>query len=204
MELPKSLDWILDKIVKSEGCWEWVGSLSKDGYGRVTSAKHTGKTVKVSRLIYQTLHGALLPGEVVRHTCDNRGCVKPQHLVKGTPRDNVQDMISRGRGIVGCKNPRTHLTDEDIIKIREDTRPRKEIAKGYNISKSQVSHIKRHDSWKHLGGEREYHGPSLKLTPEDVINIRGDTRKLRIISEEYGVSISTISRIQNFIRQGKL
>ena len=39
----------------------------------------------------------LEPGEVARHTCDNPICVNPDHLLPGTQRDNVDDMMRRGR-----------------------------------------------------------------------------------------------------------
>lgn len=39
----------------------------------------------------------LKPGQVVRHTCDNPGCVNPLHLQLGTPGDNNRDTSVRGR-----------------------------------------------------------------------------------------------------------
>lgn len=34
---------------------------------------------------------------VVRHSCDNRKCINPEHLIAGTVSDNIQDMIERKR-----------------------------------------------------------------------------------------------------------
>jgi len=47
---------------------------------------------------------------IVMHTCDNTVCVNPDHLRVGTIRDNMQDMISKGRrvkGMMGVKHPIT-------------------------------------------------------------------------------------------------
>jgi hypothetical protein len=41
---------------------------------------------------------AIAKGQIVRHKCDNAACVNPDHLELGTQRENVRDMIERGRG----------------------------------------------------------------------------------------------------------
>ena len=35
----------------------------------------------------------------VLHTCDNRRCINPKHLFLGTPQDNTNDMIQKGRKV---------------------------------------------------------------------------------------------------------
>lgn len=43
------------------------------------------------------MHGSIPPGMVIMHTCDNRLCVRPDHLRLGTQAENIQDMWSKGR-----------------------------------------------------------------------------------------------------------
>ena len=43
------------------------------------------------RLSYEMHKGPIPDGYVVMHTCDNRCCVNPFHLVTGTQRDNIMD-----------------------------------------------------------------------------------------------------------------
>jgi hypothetical protein len=71
------------------GCWEWQRSL-KNGYGQWKSGRY------VHRAVFQAVFGALLPGELVRHTCDNRRCVRPSHLRRGDKRSNFEDFRRRG------------------------------------------------------------------------------------------------------------
>jgi hypothetical protein len=42
-------------------------------------------------------HGPIAEGVVIRHSCDNRPCCEPLHLLSGTHADNVQDRVARGR-----------------------------------------------------------------------------------------------------------
>ena len=44
------------------------------------------------RLVYCWLHSyAASPTEVIRHRCDNRRCINPDHLTIGSRADNVRD-----------------------------------------------------------------------------------------------------------------
>lgn len=101
-------------------CIEWTGTLSADGYGRqwVNSLR---LYKQAHRLAYCRAKGvplANIEGLVVRHTCDNRKCVNPAHLVPGTCADNSRDMVERGRQASGEANGNAKLTDEAVAQIR--------------------------------------------------------------------------------------
>ncbi len=96
-------------------CWEWQAAKCPEGYGRF---RFNGKTEQAHRVAY-FLHWGRWPA-VVRHTCDNPGCVNPLHLSGGTHADNVQDRVDRGREghLTGEAHPHTHLSTADVQSIR--------------------------------------------------------------------------------------
>lgn len=79
------------------GCWEWTGAKRGRGYG---AFKVNGKIVYAHRYSFELHWGKLGHRSlVVRHTCDNRLCCNPNHLIMGTAKENTQDAIHRGRHI---------------------------------------------------------------------------------------------------------
>lgn len=88
-------DFILKRSVEmSNGCIEWQGPRDKDGYGRVY---FDYKTYPTSRLMARLVYGEPEPGMFALHSCDNPPCVNPQHLRWGTPKENTQDSVRKGR-----------------------------------------------------------------------------------------------------------
>jgi HNH endonuclease len=82
------------RVDKSGECWEWTGSLGSHGYGEFGVA---GDRVLAHRYSYELASGPIPDGLYVCHHCDNRRCVRPDHLFLGTARDNALDMVRKGR-----------------------------------------------------------------------------------------------------------
>lgn len=140
----------------SSGCLEWQKGKDKDGYGQCHAAA-VAKKYKVTRahqLAYVSRHGAIPPGMFVCHTCDNPSCCNIDHLFLGSPKDNVHDMLKKGRAKPPCgeDSGNSKLKNCQVLEIRDKKGKSSclEVAKEYEISFSLVAMIWRRDIWRHV------------------------------------------------------
>ena len=81
------------KVLFGDGCWEWTAGKNNYGYGRLSIED---KMQGAHRVSWMLTHGEM-PELYVLHHCDNRSCVRPDHLFLGTQTDNMRDRDAKGR-----------------------------------------------------------------------------------------------------------
>ena len=141
------------KVNKNKkGCWEWQGY--KQRYGKL-GINH--KVILAHRYSWELHKGKIPKGLCVLHKCDNPPCVNPKHLFLGTLKDNMQDMIKKGRanhpGMKGEQHPNAKITTEVVMIIRKlYKRPDltyEKLAGEFNLSFSHIGRIIKKKQWKH-------------------------------------------------------
>jgi len=139
------------KVQPATSCWLWTGPRfnTRQDYGRVNCCR---LVIPAHRFAYELFVGAVPARQLVRHTCDNQKCVNPEHLIPGTHKDNMKDMVVRGREahLRGETHGMAKLTAKDVRAIRANGGPYKKIAASFGVSGTLIGLIKRRRIWKHI------------------------------------------------------
>jgi len=156
MRTPEQRFW--KKVNREGNCWVWTGAVTADGYGNF---RVSGHNLRAHRFSYALLHGPIPDGLNILHACDNRLCVRPNHLCAGTQKENIADAIARDRMFKlpgwysedpsrrksGEKSPNSKLTDRAVEELRREYATefvsQRTLAKKYGVSQSNVSLIVR-------------------------------------------------------------
>lgn len=150
-----------------EGCWVWTARRDKGGYGRL-------RGLLAHRLSWSFVNGPIPVGLHVLHRCDNRPCVRSDHLFLGTNADNIADRMAklRARGHVTERDvPRKRLhpnrtravgehvngaklSAQDVLAIRHQygtvTASRVALARSFGVSGSAIFNVVHRRTWKHI------------------------------------------------------
>lgn len=191
-------------VDKTGDCWTYTG-FTRLGYGMVQYKKDDGKWTSMGAHRYSLwISTGQHPGDkFVCHRCDNRLCVRPEHLFLGTHQDNVNDMLSKQR--------QTSTLTEEFVR-----QARLAAAKGENVgvmardagyTKASVLNAVRGKTWEHLDTPPVEdvvfytRRKANKLTHEQVLEILEALKKpywgqVNDLAAKYGVTHSHISHIK--------
>ena len=93
---PKDSTRLLSKTTKTDdqpGCWTFTGYLDPNGYGRIHWRGKNGYLAH--RAAYELAYGPVPPGMAVDHTCNNRACIRFEHLEAVTTAENNRRAAER-------------------------------------------------------------------------------------------------------------
>lgn len=144
----------VDKTSSPDGCWLWTGCVSTNtGYGQINQGGKHGTHISAHKLSWQMVNGPKPAHLYICHRCDNHRCVNPDHLFAATQKENMEDMVRKGRKPRGVAHPHTRHTNEEIRGVFDLYAAgvvQTEIARRYGVRQTTISNILRHKTWGHL------------------------------------------------------
>ncbi len=84
-------------------CIVWIGSRDKKGYGVIRVDK---KMHQAHRFIYQLTIGDIPNGYVIHHECENKSCIRVEHLTMMTASEHSSHHLRNRKP----RPPKTHCT----------------------------------------------------------------------------------------------
>ena len=123
---PRIAEFLSSTVIGNrDECWEWAGTMGSGGYGHFSIGGKRMTAHKAAYILFvgpwpedRDENGRIL---VARHTCDVKLCVNPEHIIPGTQKENIADMVSRGRhrGQLRTHCPQGHPLEEGNLRIKK-------------------------------------------------------------------------------------
>jgi hypothetical protein len=150
-KLKEKFEKVLPGTPPPVGCWLWPKA---NPYGWVSISRRV--KVTAHRASYLLFKGDIPGGMWVCHACDTPACVNPEHLFLGTPKQNTEDMLKKGRHWVrsGKDHYMTSLTQQQVDEIRALYKPRTRgrsgpaLAAKFGVCEQTITNIARRFTWK--------------------------------------------------------
>jgi hypothetical protein len=145
--------WKDVQIDQVEKCWVWTKGKNRHNYGCVRFNGNRYLTHRLAYLLHYKLSESDLEGACILHSCDNPPCCNPNHLKKGTNKENSEDMKSRRRHTYGERSALAKLSTGDVFQIRKlrtDGMFYRDIARLFNVNTTHVFNIVHRKRWAHI------------------------------------------------------
>lgn len=128
--------YYLSNATNVNGCFICHVVPSDRGYCTTTGGR------SIHRLIYKEFVGDT-DKKVIMHKCDNRNCINPKHLKAGTQKDNMDDMLAKGRKANTTGNCRalTPLMVKEVLILTKEGYTQRAIANKFNVSQGTISNV---------------------------------------------------------------
>lgn len=134
---------------QDNGCIHHCGSLSSSGYPQAAARRaETGRTISypAHRIAWIIAHKSD-PGKLfVCHRCNNKLCVRLEHLYVGTHKMNMDDVART------MAHPKRKLSSVDVMKIRSTDMTKttqRALAKEFGVSQRAISYILKNVTYRY-------------------------------------------------------
>lgn len=141
---------VWSRLVEQGECWVDTGGKYKRGQG-YGSISINGRSRRLHLVVYELVNGPIPPGTIVRHTCNNDACCRPEHLKPGTHKQNAADARAAGRHAAGERHGGAKLNRAAVRVLRHPAAkylPRTVLAAALRVDVSTLRRAAKGESWK--------------------------------------------------------
>lgn len=133
-------------VKKTRTCWVW----KRHNRNRYPSIIWNGKLFACHRFSWIIHNGKIPSDKFVLHRCDNKKCIRPEHLFLGNHSDNMNDASIKGLIPHAEKHHSSKLTKTSVRYIRNHYKKGNgpELAKKFNVAPVQIYAVIHGISWK--------------------------------------------------------
>jgi hypothetical protein len=153
----KILNW--EYRITKLGCWVTRKVASGNGY---PYARYNGKQITLARASYLIHYGGeIKKNQMIRHTCDNKTCVNPRHLLLGSAKDNTRDALERGLIATGERHHNAKITAHDVramFILRDHGYGPSYLAQIFGMGNDQINRILKGKAWKYSNYRKGHNG----------------------------------------------
>lgn len=129
-------------------CWPWTAGTFGTGYGCFYFDEHHHHA---HRIAWALAYGEDPLFRLVLHDCDNRRCVRPEHLYLGSQQDNMDDVKFRSGPDAFVTNAK--LTVGEVREIREryelEDVTMADLGEEYGVSRGTICKVVNEVLWSY-------------------------------------------------------
>lgn len=195
--------WAKVQKAGADECWPWTGAAGPSGHGQLRFRK---KHTRATAVAWKFAHGDWPPtGKHLCHKCDNPPCCNPAHLFLGTPKDNMQDCIDKGRFRFlaprrGVLNNKARLTWELVAEVRRRysaSETISELARLLGFARSTLREVVNGRNWQSADVPRNPRRPPSHLTAkidrQELVRLYKAGVSRKELAAHFGASASQVS-----------
>ncbi len=142
--------WNNVEVGESDDCWPWKLSQSR-GYGQVGLVVDGQPRILKAHKVAWELHNneQLSPNVRAKHSCENRLCCNPRHVI--VQPDHILGADLPG-GVRGEDHGMSKLTERQVrlVKYRLNALTTREIADSFMVSFNTIWDIRQGITWRHV------------------------------------------------------
>lgn len=143
--------WQKVSLSNNAECWPWGASVNSNGYGQVgLTTGGVSRILKAHKVAWEIAHDLTIPENArASHSCGNRLCCNPHHVIISTTSDGTNDPKGHARG---QDHGKSKLTDKQVrmVKYQLVGFSTRQIADLLGVRYNAIWDIRKGKTWGHI------------------------------------------------------